>query len=51
MTTGGAGTTGEIAASKTENCKLFSKFFEIGAWKRARGYFGAADRLRDFEIL
>jgi len=27
------------------------RLFEIGAWRRARGYFGAAESLRDFEIL
>jgi hypothetical protein len=29
----------------------YQKFFELGAPRRARGYFGAADRLRDFEFL
>ena len=29
----------------------FRRFFEIGARRKARGYFGAAERLRDFEIF
>jgi hypothetical protein len=35
----------------TSFAKVVNQFFEIGAPRRARGYFGAAERLRDFEIL
>jgi len=44
----------EIAITMTmtrEGVDVTNRFFEIGAWRRARGYFGAAECLRDFEIL